>query len=392
MAAKKLFDGIFWVGAEDWDRRLFDSLIPLPDGTSYNAYVVQGRDLTVLIDAVDPTKKDVLERHLDQFPRIDLVIANHLEQDHSGLIPYVLGRYPQSKLLATPAAKDLILTHLQVAEDRIKTVADGERLDLGGRTIRFIHFPWVHWPETMLSYLEEDKILFSCDLFGSHLASSDLMVKEEERIYEPAQRYFAEIMMPFRKIIQKNLPVVEKLDLKFIAPSHGPIYARPAFILEAYKKWIADRPENSVLIAWVSMHGSTAKMVEHLTEELASRGIKVMPFNLAVADLGHLAMSLVEAATIIVASPTILTGLHPLAAEAVFLVNALRPKAQFASFIGSYGWKSRALDQLKAMLDSVRIELLNPVQIKGDPRPEDLALISKLAEEIYQKHQAAGLF
>ena len=392
MAAKKLFDGIFWVGAEDWDRRLFDSLIPLPDGTSYNAYVVQGRDLTVLIDAVDPTKKDVLERHLDQFPRIDLVIANHLEQDHSGLIPYVLGRYPQSKLLATPAAKDLILTHLQVAEDRIKTVADGERLDLGGRTIRFIHFPWVHWPETMLSYLEEDKILFSCDLFGSHLASSDLMVKEEERIYEPAQRYFAEIMMPFRKIIQKNLPVVEKLDLKFIAPSHGPIYARPAFILEAYKKWIADRPENSVLIAWVSMHGSTAKMVEHLTEELASRGIKVRPFNLAVADLGHLAMSLVEAATIIVASPTILTGLHPLAAEAVFLVNALRPKAQFASFIGSYGWKSRALDQLKAMLDSVRIELLNPVQIKGDPRPEDLALISKLAEEIYQKHQAAGLF
>lgn len=392
MPAKKLFDGIFWVGAEDWDRRLFDSLIPLPDGTSYNAYIVQGRDLTVLIDAVDPAKKGVLEKHLDQFPKIDLVIANHLEQDHSGLIPYVLDRYPQSKLLATPAAKDLILTHLHVAEDRIKTVANGERLDLGGRTIRFIHFPWVHWPETMLSYLEEDKILFSCDLFGSHLASSDLMVKDEERVYEPAQRYFAEIMMPFRKIIQKNLPVVEGLDLKYIAPSHGPIYARPAFILEAYKKWIADRPENAVLIAWVSMHGSTAKMVEHLTEELASRGIKVMPFNLAVADLGHLAMSLVEAATIIVASPTILTGLHPLAAEAVFLANALRPKAQFAGFIGSYGWKSRALDQLKAMLDSVRFELLNPVQIKGDPQPADLALLSKLADEIFQKHQAAGLF
>ncbi|HNS05518.1 MAG TPA: FprA family A-type flavoprotein, partial [Candidatus Saccharicenans sp.] len=172
MAVKKLVNGIFWVGAEDWDRRLFDSLIPLPDGTSYNAYIVQGRDLTVLIDAVDPTKKDILASHLDDFPKIDLVIANHLEQDHSGLIPYVLDRYPQARLLATPAAKDLIVTHLHVAEDRIRTVADGERLDLGGRTIRFIHFPWVHWPETMLSYLEEDKILFSCDLFGSHLASS----------------------------------------------------------------------------------------------------------------------------------------------------------------------------------------------------------------------------
>lgn len=391
MAVKKLVNGIFWVGAEDWDRRLFDSLIPLPDGTSYNAYIVQGRDLTVLIDAVDPTKKDILASHLDDFPKIDLVIANHLEQDHSGLIPYVLDRYPQARLLATPVAKDLIVTHLHVAEDRIRTVADGERLDLGGRTIRFIHFPWVHWPETMLSYLEEDKILFSCDLFGSHLASSELLVEDEERIYEPAKRYFAEIMMPFRKIIQKNWPVLEGLEVQFIAPSHGPIYSRPAFIIDAYKKWVADKPENSVLIAWVSMHGSTARMVDHLIWELAGRGIKVMPFNLAVTDLGHLAMSLVEAGTIIVASPTILTGLHPLAAEAVFLVNALRPKALFAGFIGSYGWKSRALDQLKAMLDSVRFELLNPVQIKGNPKPEDLALLTRLADDIYQKHQAAAL-
>ena len=371
---------------------MFDSLIPLPEGTSYNAYIVQGKNLTVLIDAVDPTKKDVLESHLNEFPKIDLVIANHLEQDHSGLIPYVLNRYPQARLLATPAARDLIITHLHIAEDRIKTVTDGERLDLGGRTIRFVHFPWVHWPETMLSYLEEDKILFSCDLFGSHLASSDLMVKDEERIYEPAKRYFAEIMMPFRKIIQKNLPVVEGLEVKVVAPSHGPIYARSAFIIDAYKKWVDDQPENSVLIAWASMHGSTARMVDHLICELAGRGIKVMPFNLAVTDLGHLAMSLVEAATIIVASPTILTGLHPLVAEAVFLVNALRPKALFAGFIGSYGWKSRALDQLKSMLDSVRFELLNPVQIKGDPRPEDLTLLSKLVDEIYQKHQTAGLF
>jgi len=391
MAVKKMTNEIFWVGAEDWDRRLFDSLIPLPDGTSYNAYIVQGRDLTVLIDTVDPTKKDILASNLNDFPKIDLVIANHLEQDHSGLIPYVLDRYPQARLLATPVAKDLIITHLHVAEDRIRTVADGERLDLGGRTIRFIHFPWVHWPETMLSYLEEDKILFSCDLFGSHLASSDLLVRDEERVYEPARRYFAEIMMPFRKIIQKNWPVLEGLKVELIAPSHGPIYDRPAFIIDAYKKWIADQPENSVLIAWVSMHGSTARMVDHLTWELAGRGIKVMPFNLAVTDLGNLAMSLVEAATIIVASPTILTGLHPLVAEAVFLVNALRPKALFAGFIGSYGWKSRAFDQLKAGLDSVRFELLDPVQIKGDPRPEDLALLTRLAADIYQKHQAAGL-
>ncbi|HEK86176.1 MAG: FprA family A-type flavoprotein [Candidatus Saccharicenans sp.] len=387
----KLWEGIYWVGAEDWDRRLFDSLIPLPDGTSYNAYLVQGQKYTALIDTVDPTKKNFLEEHLKKFPRIDFLIANHLEQDHSGLIPFVLEKYPEAQLLITPPARDLVISHLHVAENRLRTVADGEKLDLGGRTIRFIHFPWVHWPETMLSFLEEDQILFSCDLFGSHLASSDLFLQDEALAYEPAKRYFAEIMMPFRKIIQKNLNRIESLKIKYIAPSHGPIYSRPEFIINAYKEWIADRPRNQVVIAHISMHGSTAKMVDYLIQSLTLRQIKVVPFNLAVTDIGRLAMSLVEAATVVLASPTVLTGLHPAAAEAAFLLNALRPKVLFVAFMGSYGWKSRAIDQLKSMLDSIRPELLSPVQIKGEPTSDDLAAVQQLADEIFQKHRQAGL-
>ena len=389
MKSKKLFEGIYWVGAEDWDRRLFDSLIPLPEGTSYNAFIVQGREKTVLIDAVDPSKLDLLRENLQAFPRIDYLISNHLEQDHSGLIPYVLDKHPEAQLLVTSTAVDLVLTHLHVDRKRIKTVADGETLDLGNRTIRFIHFPWVHWPETMLSFLEEDRILFSCDLFGSHLASTELLVKEYHQLL--AKRYFAEIMMPFRKFIQKNLNKVESLPLNCIAPSHGPIYPRPQFIIEAYRKWTGDEPENVVVIPHVTMHGSTQKMVDHLIKALAEKNIEVQPFNLPVADIGRLAMGLVDAATIIVASPTVLTGLHPLAAEAVFLVNALRPRALFAGFMGSYGWKSRALDQLKTMLDSVRFEFLSPVLVKGDPDESALKVVEKLAEEIYQKHKVAGL-
>jgi flavorubredoxin len=217
------------------------------------------------------------------------------------------------------------------------------------------------------------------------------MLKEESLVYEPAQRYFAEIMMPFRKIIQKNIGKIDNLAIKYIAPSHGPIYPRPQYIIDAYRQWIVDKPGNQVVIAHVTMHNSTLKMVDYLIEALAARDIEVRPFNLAVADLGKLAMSLVEAATIIVGSPTVLTGLHPLAAEAVFLVNALRPKARWAGFVGSYGWKSRAVDQLKAMLDSVQFELLTPVQIKGYPGIEELSLLDKLAEEILQKHKTAGL-
>lgn len=391
MKSKKLWEGIYWVGAEDWDRRLFDSLIPLPDGTSYNAYLVQGREKTVLIEAVDPSQFDRFQEHLQAVSKIDYVVANHLEQDHSGLIPYVLEKYPEARLLLTPTAVDLALSHLHLEEKRIRTVADGEILDLGGRTIRFIHFPWVHWPETMLSYLQEDQILFSCDLFGSHLTSSELFLREDHLAWEPAKRYFAEIMMPFRKIIQKNLNRIESLPLAYIAPSHGPIYTRPQFIIEAYRRWIADKPENLVVIAHVTMHGSTQKLVDELVKALTDRNIQVQPFNLPVTDTGKLAMSLVDAATIVVASPTVLTGLHPLAAGAVFLINALRPKAMLAGYIGSYGWKSRALEQLKTMLDSVRFEFLKPVQIKGDPDESALKMVDDLAEEIFQKHRAAGL-
>ncbi|MCI4445495.1 MAG: FprA family A-type flavoprotein [Candidatus Aminicenantes bacterium] len=391
MKAVNLFKGIYWVGAEDWDRRLFDSLIPLPDGTSYNAYLVQGQKYNALIDTVDPSKINFLEEHLKDFPKIDFLIANHLEQDHSGLIPFVLKKYPQIQLLLTPAAMDLALSHLHVPEERIKTVADGEKLDLGERTLQFIHFPWVHWPETMLTYLEEDQILFSCDLFGSHLASTELFCKEESLVLEPAKRYYAEIMMPFRKIIQKNLSRVENLKLKFIAPSHGPIYPRPEFIIKAYKEWTSDQPRNQVVIAYISMHGSTQKMVDYLIQALSLRKIEVLPFNLAVTDIGRLAMSLVEAATVVIASPTVLTGLHPSVAEAVFLVNALRPKALFAAFIGSYGWKSRAGEQLRAMLDTFRPEFLSSIQIKGDPLSADFAALDALAEEILQKHRQAGI-
>ena len=171
MMRREIIKGVDWVGAVDWDRRLFDSLIPLPDGTSYNAYLVRGSEKTALLDAGEPSKIAELASHLADVPRIDYVVAHHAEQDHSGLLPFVLGRYPEAKLFCTPLAKGMLIDHLAVPADRIITLGDGEKLALGGKTLRAIHAPWVHWPETMSTYLEEDRILFSCDWFGSHLAA-----------------------------------------------------------------------------------------------------------------------------------------------------------------------------------------------------------------------------
>ena len=207
MKPRKIRDSLYWVGAVDWDRRLFDDLIPLPEGTSYNAYLVQGSEKTALIDTVDPAMSHVLFGRLDQLgtERLDYVIANHAEQDHSGTLPQILERYPEAQVVCTSKCKGMLVDLLLVPEDRILAMDDGATLSLGDRTLEFIYAPWVHWPETMLTYLREDKILFSCDFFGSHLATTDLYVTDEGRAYEAAKRYYAEIMMPFRKIIQKNL-------------------------------------------------------------------------------------------------------------------------------------------------------------------------------------------
>ena len=184
----------------------------------------------------------------------------------------VLAKYPEAKVLCTPLAKGMLIDLLAIDPDRILTVADGEKLSLGDKTLRFIHTPWVHWPETMSTYLEEDRILFSCDWFGSHLATSELFVKDEGLVYEPAKRYFAEIMMPFRKIIQKNMEKIKDLPIDVIAPSHGPLYPRPPFIIDAYREWVSDTPKNVVVLPYVSMHGSTAIMVERLADALARGG------------------------------------------------------------------------------------------------------------------------
>jgi len=390
MKARQIKTNVYWVGAIDWDRRLFDALIPLPDGTSYNAYLVRGSQKVALIDTVDPSMTEVLMAYLEDVPAIDYVIANHAEQDHSGSIPQVLAKYPDAKVVTTPKGRDLLVALLLIPEDRFITVSDGETLSLGDKTLEFIHAPWVHWPETMLTYLREDKILFPCDLFGSHLATTDLYVANEGQVYEAAKRYYAEIMMPFRTSIEKHLEKLNSYKIDVIAPSHGPLHDKPSFILEAYRSWVFGSPKNIVVLPYISMHGSTQKMVEYFVRALADKGVAVKQFNLAATDIGKLAMALVDAATLVIGTPTVLVGPHPNVACAAFLANALRPRLQFISIIGSYGWGSKAVEQLTGMIPNLKAEVLPPVISKGFPREEDFQALDNLANTIAQKHKESG--
>jgi flavorubredoxin len=336
--------------------------------------------------------EQVLENHLNELKvkDVDYLVAHHAEQDHSGSIPWVLEKYPKAKVVCTPKCKGMLVDLLLIPEDRVITVEDKETISLGDRTLEFIHAPWVHWPETMVTYLREERILFSCDFFGSHLATTDLYVTDEGQVYEAAKRYYAEIMMPFRTIIQKNLEKIKDYQIDIIAPSHGPMYDKPEFIIKAYHSWAFDEPKNIVVLPYVSMHGSTRKMVVYFVEALVQRGVTVKQFDLTVTDLGKLAMSLVDAATVVIGTPTVLAGPHPNAVYAAFLANALRPNLKFASIIGSYGWGGKTLEQLTALLPNLKVELLEPVLIKGYPREADFKALDNLAEAIAQKHKEHG--
>ena len=390
---RQLKPNVHAVGAIDWDARLFDRLIPLPDGTSYNSYLVRGSEKTTLIDTVDPAKTEVLLGNIvgAGVDKLDYIVAHHGEQDHSGSLSDVLLLFPDAKVVTNPKCRDMLKDLLGIEDEKFLVIEDGQEISLGDKTLKFVYTPWVHWPETMSTYLPEEKILFSCDFFGAHLATSSLFVDDEAAVYESAKRYFAEIMMPFRRQINANLAKLDELEIEMIAPSHGPVYDRPEFIIDAYKDWASDNVKNEVVVAYVSMHGSTSKMVSHFVEALIERGIKVRQFELATVDIGKLAMALVDAATIIIGSPTVLVGPHPCAAYAAFLANALRPKVKFASIIGSYGWGGKAVEQLTALMPNIKAEILEPVLAKGEPKEPDYAALDRLADEILAKHKENGI-
>lgn len=394
MRVKNINNNVWSVGAIDWDRRMFDEIVPLPDGTSYNSYLVRGSEKTALIDTVDPHLEDDLLGNLKDMKvdKIDYIISNHAEQDHSGAIPSVLKLYPEAKVVTNERCKNMLMDLLPIAEEKFIIVNDRETLSLGDKTLEFILAPWVHWPETMFTYLKEDDILFTCDFLGSHLASSELYADFDDfKIYEDAKLYYVEIMMPYRQFFKKSLDLVDEMKPSIIAPSHGPVYDKPELIINLHKNWVSDKVENQVLLFWVSMHGSTKEMVDYLEKALIKRKIGVKKFNLVTADASRLTMSLVDAATIVLATPAVLGGAHPAAVYAAYLTGILKPKIKFASIIGSFSWGSKLVDQLKGLMPRTGIDFIEPVLAKGAAKDDVWKDLDRLADEILEKHKNEGL-
>ena len=391
MDARRIKEGVYYLGAVDWERRIFDALIPIPDGTTYNSFFIKGSEKTALVDTVDPSKAAVLMERLREVPVLDYVVANHAEPDHAGAIPQVLEKYPRARLVTTPRARSILVNSLGIAEDRFQTVENGQSLSLGDKTLTFIHTPWVHWPETMVSFLNEDRLLFTCDFFGSHYASNHVFVTDPAAVRVAAKRYYAEIMMPFREHIARHLETLAAYDIDVIAPSHGPVYHEPALILNAYRDWVLAPPKNLAVVLYISMHGATRSMVDHLAAVLTDRGVTLQRFDLTNPEIGKVATALVDAGTIVVGTPTVLSSAHPNAMYAAYFTRLLRPKARFGAVLCSMAWGTNAIEQVTEVLSGLELELFDPVLCQGTPGEPCREALTALADAIAGKHAEHGL-
>jgi flavorubredoxin len=378
---------VYWVGVRDWNRRLFDALIPLPKGTTYNAYLVLGENKKALIDTVNPGYEKELEERIRKITDpsdLDYVVMNHAEPDHAGSIPHIMSINNKAMLVTTGKGAKMAQTFYKVPENRIKTVADGDTIDLGGKTFRFVEAPMLHWPETMFTYLPENKALFPCDFFGSHIAGG-LYDDEVEDLTVYAQRYFGEIMMPFRFSAQKALEKIRDFEIELIGPSHGPIYKNPKRILDIYRKWSNGETKQKAIIVYTTMWNSTEKMIQPMEETLASEGIEIAKYNLTVSDIGDIAKDLVDSRAIVLGAPTVLGGAHPLAVYAAYLVKALRPPAKFAAVLSSYGWGGGAIRHLQENLGQSKMEMVGSLEINGPPTEDDVNQIVEMGRTLAKK-------
>jgi len=290
----------------------------------------------------------------------------------------------KAKVVTSSKGAKMAQTFYKVPENRLMTAKDQEKLDLGGKTLRFIEAPMLHWPETMFTYLQEDKILFPCDFFGAHLASG-VYDDDVEDLLVHAQRYFGEIMMPFRTMGQKALEKIKDLEIRMIAPSHGPIHRNGKRILNAYKKWVNGETKRKAIIVYATMWNSTEKMIQVIADTLAAEGTEIAIYNLIFADIGDIAKDLVDSKAIVLGAPTVLGGMHPLGVYATYLVKALRPPLKFCVILSSYGWGGGTLKHVQELLGQTKIEIVGAMEINGPPTDDNLAQIIEIGKALAKR-------
>ncbi len=359
----KITEGVYWVGAVDWNLRNFHGYTT-PSGSTYNAYLIVDEKIAL----VDTVKRPFFEEMLDRISavvapaKIDYLISNHVEMDHSGALSQMVKAAPNATVVATERGRKGLTRHHK--EDwPFHTVKTGDTLDLGKRQITFVEVPMVHWPDSMVTYSPHDRVLFSNDAFGQHLATSGRFDEEVgwEVVYPEAAKYYANIVMPYANPVRKALDAAQSQEIEVIAPSHGIIWRSYIDrIAAAYRSWANAEAESKALVVFDTMWGSTEKMAKAITEGIAHEGVEARLYNLTVSDRSEIIRHVLDARAILVGSPTLNNGMFPTVAAFLTYLKGLKPRKKIGAVFGSYGWGGGTTQASAQEMEAARIEIVEP--------------------------------
>ncbi len=373
MKAHEISEGVYWVGAIDWDLRNFHGY-STPRGTSYNAYLITG-EKNILIDTVKDALSDQLLERISSVidpSDIDLIVSNHTEMDHSGSLPSIQ-RMTGAKVIASRKGKEGLSLHFPELE--VEAVEDMQEITVGSRTMRFIETPMLHWPDSMFTYLVEDGILFTMDGFGQHLASERRFDDEVDEcvLMQEAGKYYANILMPFGRIFLNTLEKIKDLEIRMLACSHGVIWRRDIDrIIEAYVTWANGRTGNKAIVVYDTMWGSTKMMAEDIAEGINSNGIDVLMFRMLDSDRSSVMQEVLDAGAVVMGSPTINGGLFPAMADMATYMKGLRPRGRLGAAFGSYGWGGGAVRELHAYMEKAGLIMpFEDLTVRYQPTKEE---------------------
>lgn len=395
MSNAVLKEGINWVGVVDWNIRDFHGYIT-NRGSTYNAYLI-GDDKIALVDTVKRTfSNELIEKisEITNLEKIDYIVVNHVEMDHSSSLPIITKLAKNAKIIASQRGKEALCEHYGADFERVETVKTGDELKLGKKTLQFLEAPMLHWPDSMFTYLVEDKILMPNDAFGQHLASSERFDDQvdENVLMEEARTYYANILMPFGPLITRKIQEVVKLGIPIdvIAPSHGIIWRKePLKIINAYLNWSSGTAKQKAVIVFDTMWGSTDKMARAIADGIADQGIEVKILKLRATDRTDVVTEILEAKAVLVGSPTLNNQMFPTLSSFLTYITGLRPKGKLWGFFGSYGWGGGAVRDMVETAKKAGFEVYEPsIEVKYVPDKEDIKKSFEFGQQIAAKIKA----
>jgi anaerobic nitric oxide reductase flavorubredoxin len=390
MGKVQLAEGVYWVGAIDWGIRNFHGY-STHRGTTYNAFLIVDKKITLIDTVKAPFFGEMLRRirEIVDPAKIDYVISNHVEMDHSGSLPMMLEAANRAELITTAKFGEAGLKKHFCLNRPMIAVKEGDTLDIGNRKLVFVPTPMLHWPDSMVTYSPQDGILFSSDAFGQHLATSERFEDEGDMavIMQEAAKYYANILMLFGHLIPGTVSKLSGLSIKVIAPDHGVIWrSDPGKIIRAYSDWAAGKTVSKALVIYDTMWHSTEKMAGAIVDGLMGEGVKVKSYNLTASDKSDIIADVLDARALIIGSPTLNNGMFPSVAEFLCYLKGLKPKNKIGAAFGSYGWGGGATKAVTQEMEQAGIELVEEaITFKWVPDELELQRCVELGQRIARK-------